>query len=198
MRLRSHSMVITALVASLLVGGGVGALLAGSGGSTRTTAVAAAGGGTVSTIYRTRVRTVTRIRVRTVTAPGASPGAVGTTRGKAGPRSNPAGLPGSGLGSVPGAPPYGAPAGRSPVVPATPPGPPQNFAGAGGKALGTITIQGTATLRWTNSSGRFTILFNGGSVGVDSTGRSGSMVAPAGTYRQVDVQSPGHWTIHIG
>jgi hypothetical protein len=67
------------------------------------------------------------------------------------------------------------------------------------RVLGTIAVsEPGATLRWTSSGGRFRLLFNGTAVTVDSTARSGQIAAPALTYHQVTVNTPGSWTVQIG
>jgi hypothetical protein len=75
----------------------------------------------------------------------------------------------------------------------------RQFSGTGPRVLGTITVSPPgAILRWTNSAGRFRLLFNGSGVAVDSTAHSGQIAAPPLTYRQVTVETPGRWTILIG
>ena len=137
------------------------------GGSGSSTRTVTATAGT-STIAQ--IRTVYKTRVKTVRAPAA--------RG----------------GSTPS---LGSPAGSSPVVPGPPPGAPQHFAGTGPTTLGNIVVKGAATLRWTNTKGRFRILFDGNAIGVDSTAHAGQTAAPPQTYHNVKVNSPGHWTIQI-
>jgi hypothetical protein len=96
-----------------------------------------------------------------------------------------------------------APGGNVPTVTRTPTtagrSRPMRFSGTGTRVLGTITLGASgATLRWTNSGGRFRLLFDGNSLAVDSTAHSGEIAAPPLTYRQVTVRTPGRWTIQIG
>lgn len=74
----------------------------------------------------------------------------------------------------------------------------QVFSGTGPTSLGTVTIPAATMLRWTNSRGRFRVIFDGVAVGVNSTARAGRTSAPARTYREVRVDTPGSWTIRIG
>jgi len=75
----------------------------------------------------------------------------------------------------------------------------QRFAGTGNRLLGTITVsQPNATLHWSNSPGRFRLLFNAGAVAVDSTAHSGQTAAPPLIYSQVTVITPGRWSLRIG
>ena len=75
----------------------------------------------------------------------------------------------------------------------------QQFSGIGIRVLGTITVPGLgAMLRWTNSVGRFRLLFDRTGVAVDSPAHRGQIATPPLTYQQVTVNTPGHWTIQIG
>ncbi len=177
-RIPPHARVIAASLIALVAGGAVGAVVIGSSDQTRTVTVA-------RLHVTTAVRTIYKTRIKTVAAP-APPTASAHSSGSR-PQSSPAA----------GSPPIRSPAGSSPVAPAPPPGPSQHFAGTGPTTLGDITIKGTATLRWTNSQGRMRILFDGNAVGVDSPANAGQTVAPAQTYHQVKVDSPGRWTINI-
>jgi hypothetical protein len=103
----------------------------------------------------------------------------------------------------PAGPDAGSPASgqRRPVSPVQPGGPSetQRFAGNGNRLLGTITVsQPNETLYWSNSAGRFRLLFNAGAVAVDSTAHSGQTAAPPLVYSQVTVITPGRWSLRIG
>ena len=170
-----RSVAVLALGATAGIGAAVGVAVVGSSpGTTRTVTVAARTTSPIRTVTKIRsvqrVRTVERVRtsVKTVTASG------------------------------PEAPGASIAAGR-PTQPAEPAPRPQRFSGSGGRVLGTITVpEPGATMRWTNSAGRFRLLFNGTGVAVDSTARGGQLDAPAQTYRGVTVRAPGHWTVSIG
>jgi hypothetical protein len=103
----------------------------------------------------------------------------------------------------PGEPNPGTPSSEptQPVNPVQPAGPSgtQRFAGTGNRLLGTITVsQPNATLRWSNSAGRFRLLFDAGAVAVDSTAHSGQTAAPPLIYSQVTVITQGRWSLRIG
>lgn len=98
---------------------------------------------------------------------------------------------------------------RPPVTPAPRPAPgtspgsagrtrPVFFSASGRKSLGNLTISAPGTLRWTDSGARFRLTYQGSAAVIDSTARSGSLPVPAGTYRDVQVQAGGKWTIRIG
>jgi hypothetical protein len=166
---RKHVEVALAAVVAVGLGAALGAVLAGSS-STRTVTRTVASGVSARARTVTQTRTVERIRttVKTVAARGATQ-ATG-------------GAPTSGQTSLP----HGS-------------AKPQQFSGNGSRVLGTITIAPPgATLRWTNSGGSFRLLFDGNSVAVESSARSGQLSAPPLTYQQVAVSSQGHWTIRIG
>jgi len=176
--IRAYAPLIAASLVALIAGGAVGAAVVGSSDRVRT--VTAARLRVITTVH-----TVYKTRVKTVPAPAAQVASAGSRNSRT---SSP---------HAASTPSVGSPAGSSPVVPGPPPGPPQHFQGTGPTTLGDITIKGTATLRWTNSTGRFRILFDGNAAGVDSTAAAGSTTAPAQTYHQVKVDTPGHWTINI-
>ncbi len=177
-RIRPHIQLIGALLIALIAGGAVGAAVLGSSGRVRTiTATSLRVTTTVHTVYQTRVKIVPA-RVPQIASAQSRDSRTASPHAGSGPSA-------------------GSPAGSSPVVPGPAPGPPQHFAGVGPTTLGNIIVTGAATLRWTNTSGRFRILFDGNAVGVDSTAAAGSTTAPAQTYHQVKVDTPGRWTINI-
>jgi hypothetical protein len=73
---------------------------------------------------------------------------------------------------------------------------PKHYSGNGGENLGTITISSSATLKWTNDGGLFSIITSEG-VSVNSQASSGSSVLEAGTYHEFQVNAVGNWTITI-
>ncbi len=124
-------------------------------------------GASVRTV--TRVRTIERVRVRATAVAG----------------------PDSGVASS------GA-AGGSPALSSGSLQTQHQFSGNGRRVLGRIAVpEPGATLVWTNSAGRFRLLFNGTGLAVDSTARGGRIAAPALTYTQVTVDSTGHWTLQL-
>lgn len=178
--IRTHAQLIGASLIALIVGGAVGAAVAGSSSQVH---IVTADRLRVITTVHTVARTRTRVKIVAAPAPPVTRAPSGSSR-----TPSPA---------VAATPPVGAPAGSSPVVPGPPRGPPQHFAGTGPTTLGDITVTGTATLSWTTNRGPMRILFDGSAVGVDSTASAGRMVVPPQTYRQVKVDTHGHWTIKI-
>jgi hypothetical protein len=160
---------VLAMGATVGLGATLGIAIAGSSSMrTRTVTLAATISGPARTV--TQVRTIERVRtkVKTVAVPG----------------------PAVQVGGVPAT-------GQAPSSPG--PRRPQQFSGSDLRVLGTITVpEPGATLRWTNSAGRFRLLFNGTGVAVDSTAHSGQIAAPPLTYQQVTVNTKGRWTIRIG
>jgi hypothetical protein len=73
---------------------------------------------------------------------------------------------------------------------------PKHYSGNGGENLGTVTVSSSATLKWTNDGGLFSIITSE-SVPVNSQASSGSSVLEAGTYREFQVNAVGNWTITI-
>ncbi len=62
--------------------------------------------------------------------------------------------------------------------------------------LGTIVLRRpVTTVRWSNSAGRFRLLYDGGGVAVDSAARAGAFRAPPMTYHRVTVVSSGRWSL---
>ena len=72
------------------------------------------------------------------------------------------------------------------------------LSGRGSTSLGTVNLGAGTVIRWTNTSGHFLILFDGSGVGVDSTAKQGELLAPAGLYRDIQVESVGRWTLRVG
>jgi hypothetical protein len=70
------------------------------------------------------------------------------------------------------------------------------FRGNGGKTLPSFTLRRESVLRWTNDGGIFQI-FTSDDVPVNSQGRSGTSILDAGTYRGVQVNALGNWTVSI-
>jgi hypothetical protein len=76
---------------------------------------------------------------------------------------------------------------------------PMFFSGRASRSLGTVTLSGLATLRWTHGGGGpFHLVYGGSSTAVESLAGSGSLEVPPATYRDVYVQTTGRWTIRIG
>jgi hypothetical protein len=170
---------VVAMVAVASLGVALGVALAGSASpGTRTVTVAVRS--TVSARTVIRVRTIERVRtrVKTVTVPAPAvhgPAASGRAVPPGSVRARGQASPSGGLTR------------------------PQQFSGTGPRVLGTITVgQRGGRLRWTNSAGRFRLLFNGAGVAVDSTAHSGQIAAPPLTYQQVTVSTQGRWIIQIG
>jgi hypothetical protein len=167
--MRKRLVVVVAMGAMAGLGAALGAALAGSS-STSTRTVTVAGTATSPAHTVTQVRTVTQLRthVKTVAVPG------------------------------PAVPVGGVPA-RGQALFSRGPLRPQRFSGTGLRVLGTIIVgQPGATFHWTNSGGRFRLLFNDTGVAVDSTAQGGELGAPPLTYMDVTVVSRGHWTVRIG
>jgi hypothetical protein len=160
--------------AALALGVGVAVGVAARPASTPNTITHILSGQTVTRIL-TRTRTVERVPTQANSGAVARPAE--SNAGTPGPRqSRPVNLAQS-----------GGPSGT------------QRFAGTGNKLLGTITVsQPNATLHWTNSAGRFRLLFDGGAVAVDSTASSGRTGTLPLTYSQVKVITPGRWSLRIG
>ncbi len=169
---------------ALVLGGGLGVLLAPSQTKTATTTELAQAHTT--TTVRTVVHTVTHTTTKAASPTSSNrPGGSGTAA--------------SGGAGVTG----GVPAGHSPVARGASSNTgnqhPQHFAGTGNKVLGTITLSAQSTsVRWSNSSGRFRLIYDGNGVAIDSSARTGSLVAPPMVYHQVTVDSPGHWSLQLG
>jgi hypothetical protein len=72
------------------------------------------------------------------------------------------------------------------------------LSGRGSTSLGTINLAAGTMIRWTNTSGHFLLLFDGGGVGVSSAAEQGELLAPAGVYRDVQIESVGRWTLRLG
>jgi hypothetical protein len=167
-RVRGHTAVGVLCLIALVLGGAAGMLLSDPGRRRPVTVTA------------TERRTITE--ARTVPGGGGPAGRAAGTTDAAGARAR--GQPSSSRPAA-GTPPAAAGATRL-------------ITGRGSTALGTVRLQAPAMIRWTNTSGRFVILFNGGGVGVDSTARSGELFAPAGVYRDVEITSVGSWTLRVG
>lgn len=168
MQKRVVAVLATVIVAGL--GAALGVSLAGSSTKTTTRLVTVAGKITVQARTVTQVRTVERVRteVKTVAVPGAS------------------------------APVAGVPA-KVQGISSAGPRRPKQFSGTGAHVLGTIIVDPPgATLRWSDTGGRFRLLFNGNSVATDSTAHGGQIAVPPLTYQQVTVETAGRWTIQIG
>ena len=72
-----------------------------------------------------------------------------------------------------------------------------SFSGTGPRALGTVQVTRAGTIRWTSEGGGLKVVYGSGQLVLNSTGRSGRIFAPAGTYRHVRVIAPGHWTLRV-
>lgn len=73
-----------------------------------------------------------------------------------------------------------------------------SFSGNGLKNLGTLKITSESILRWTNDGDLTTVMTDSDPlVLVNSQGRSGETVLNAGTYKNVQVNALGNWTIKI-
>jgi hypothetical protein len=68
-----------------------------------------------------------------------------------------------------------------------------SFSGNGGKNIGTINVASDSTIRWTDDGGLFQVL----DFGINSQGQSGTSALAAGTYRNVEVNALGNWTLKI-
>lgn len=73
----------------------------------------------------------------------------------------------------------------------------QGFSGNGAKNLGTIRVSGDSILKWTNDGDIFIVADAGYGIFVNSSAHSGDTVVDAGTYRRVEVNAIGNWTIAI-
>jgi hypothetical protein len=71
------------------------------------------------------------------------------------------------------------------------------FSGNGGKRLGTIHVTRGATFVWTNDGGIFQVFDADAAIPVNSTSASGTSDLPTGTYKDVQVNAVGNWTIKI-
>jgi hypothetical protein len=73
------------------------------------------------------------------------------------------------------------------------PSPTKSFSGNGGENIGTINISLDSTVAWTDDGGLFQVL----DFGINSQGTSGTSALAAGTYRDVEVNALGNWTLKI-
>lgn len=76
----------------------------------------------------------------------------------------------------------------------------QSFSGNGVKSLGTITVPADSNLNWTNDGELFSVFGGLGSanyIAINSQARNGSSAVSKGTYRNVQVNALGNWTITI-
>jgi hypothetical protein len=69
----------------------------------------------------------------------------------------------------------------------------QTFTGNGAKNLGTITVRSDSTIHWTNDGALFSVI----DLGINSQAHSGTSALSAGTYRNVEVNALGNWTMKI-
>jgi hypothetical protein len=73
----------------------------------------------------------------------------------------------------------------------------KSFSGNGGKNIGTVTVTEESVLEWTNDGDIFQLWDDGFGMSVNSQASSGDTVLPAGTYKNVEVNAIGNWTIEI-
>ncbi len=73
----------------------------------------------------------------------------------------------------------------------------KRFTGNGAKNLGTLRITVPSVLRWTNDGDIFQIFDDDLDLFVNSTAHSGDTAVEPGTYRNVEVNALGNWTITI-
>jgi hypothetical protein len=71
------------------------------------------------------------------------------------------------------------------------------FSGNGSKSLGTITVPYDAVLKWTNEGELFQVNDEDFEIFVSSEAKSGDSAVDKGTYKDVDVNGDGDWTIRI-
>lgn len=74
---------------------------------------------------------------------------------------------------------------------------PLTFSGNGSKSLGTITVPYDAVLKWTNEGDLFQVNDDDFEIFVSSEAKSGDSAVDKGTYKGVDVNGDGNWTIRI-
>ena len=72
-----------------------------------------------------------------------------------------------------------------------------SYSGDQGKNLGTITVSSSSTLHWTNDGALIQINDDGHGIAVDSDAHSGTTAVEPGTYKNVNVNASGDWTITI-
>jgi hypothetical protein len=72
-----------------------------------------------------------------------------------------------------------------------------SFSGNGSKNLGTIHVPTDSTLSWTCDGDLFILQDENYDIFVNSQGHSGTTVADAGTYKKVDINAIGNWTVKI-
>jgi hypothetical protein len=72
-----------------------------------------------------------------------------------------------------------------------------SYSGDQGKNLGTITVSSSSTLHWTNDGALIQINDDGHGIAVDSKAHSGTTAIEPGTYKNVNVNASGDWTIDI-
>jgi hypothetical protein len=93
----------------------------------------------------------------------------------------------------PSQPPLPSPTPTPTPTPSSPPPNSQSFSGNGGENIGTVSLSADSTVHWTNDGDLFqTIDF-----GINSQGTSGTSALAAGTYRNVEVNALGNWTLRI-
>lgn len=91
------------------------------------------------------------------------------------------------------------PAAKPRPAPSAPPPPSssRDFSGNGSKNLGTITVDSTSVLRWTNDGDVFIVHDADFNLNASSNAHHGTTVVDPGTYRKVEVGAVGNWTISI-
>jgi hypothetical protein len=72
-----------------------------------------------------------------------------------------------------------------------------SYSGNGGKNLGTITVSSSSRLHWTNDGALIQINDDGHGIAVDSEAHSGTTAVEPETYKNVNVNASGDWTITI-
>jgi hypothetical protein len=85
--------------------------------------------------------------------------------------------------------------GATAAVPASPGS--VSYSGNGGKNLGTITVSTSSTLHWTNDGAQIQINDDGDGIAVNSEAPSGTTAVEPGTYKNVQVNASGDWTITL-
>ena len=77
------------------------------------------------------------------------------------------------------------------------PAPSHSFSGRGMKNLGTVSVEGDSTLKWTHDGSMFQLSDESMTIDISSEGPLGEVAVPAGAYRYLTVLADGNWTVEI-